>query len=99
MGGISRRKKEATYLLNEILGTKIKWYKLSMDELEEICSVLSNPEELCGRLREFSSSEETNDFQKIRKAVRSAITKAGVEILKNWDAPLLRLLKQIVEGD
>lgn len=50
MTKVSQDKRELSNTLNQILGTSIKWDKLSMNELTEVYKLFSNPPELARRL-------------------------------------------------
>jgi len=55
-------KSEIEKQLNTLLGTKVKWSKLSKEECEEILKLVQNPRELMVRL--------TTEFAKLKADVR-----------------------------
>lgn len=97
MGGASRKKKEITVLLNQILGTSIAWHKLSMDELEQLVELFTHPEELYEKLKTSDSEKNTEDFSKVREVLRKTAVKVGIKLLDEWEGPIISYLKELLK--
>jgi len=93
-------KKEYSELLNKVLGTNVRWEKLSMDEIRQIVELVTSPDELYARLKRAEGSEvagvreESPSVELLKQAVRAT----AKEILKRWDGPVLNLLKELLSG-
>jgi len=93
-----RKKKEITVLLNQILGTTIAWHKLSMNELEQIVNLFTNPDELYGKLKVLSKPErEIEEVSKIRETLREVAMKVGTKMLEKWDGPIITYLRELLK--
>ncbi len=91
-----RKKKEITVLLNQILGTTIAWHKLSMDELEQVVNLFTNPDELYVKLKALSKPEK-EEVSKIRETIREVAMKVGTKMLEKWDGPIITYLRELLK--
>lgn len=97
MSRSSRKKKEITVLLNQVLGTSIAWHKLNMGELEQLVNLFTNPDDLYQKLKTFESEGSENEFSRTREALKKVALKVGVKILENWDGPIITYLKELLK--
>jgi len=79
-------KEELSAVLNEFLGTNIKFHKLSKDDLVELATVINNPKIIC--------KEYVNDIRK-KENPKEKVIEGIVDIARKWDGPIVRKLKQI----
>ena len=84
-------KKEFEETFNKLLGTNIKWSLLRYEDLIELAVLFNHPEILLKRLGV--------DVEK--EAGRRRLIEAGIETVKEianqWQGPLARLLRKILE--
>jgi len=84
-------KEEYERVFNQLLGTNIKWSKLSKEELVELATIFNHPEILL---------EKRGVKQKAEKqAIRERFIEAGADLLfelaENWEGPIARLLRRL----
>lgn len=79
-------KEELALVLNEFLGTDIQFTKLSKEELVELASVINNPDIIC---RDYLKGIKENEDPKEK------VITGLVDMVKNFDGPIIRKLKQI----
>lgn len=60
-------KQEVAEVLNQILGTSIKWEKLPMNDLEQVYKLISNPVELGKRLVQNEALSRINQRVEVGK--------------------------------
>jgi hypothetical protein len=85
------RRLEYEKVFNEILGTNIKWSKLSLEELAALATLFKNPEILMKRLGVNVDERE----------LRDRIIKRGVKVLKRlgFEGPLVELADELTSEE
>lgn len=91
------KKAEYERLLNELFGTSIKWSKLSMEELVQLVTVLTNPdtaERIASRLRPSTEA-------RIGIRVDEGLMKSIKDILSrvDYDGPIVNTLRKLLNVD
>ena len=82
--GGKTKKKEYEKVFNEIFGTSIKWSKLSIEDLTQLATVLTNPEPLIRKLGGIPASEVgTTTLIEILK-----------RIMSEYEGPLVKLVRK-----
>jgi len=84
-------KKEFEETFNKLLGTNIKWSLLRYEDLVELAVLFNHPEILLKRL----------GVEVEKEAGRRRLIEAGIdtvrEIANQWQGPVARLLRKIME--
>ena len=84
-------KEQYEKVFNQLLGTDIKWSKLSKDELAQLAILFNNPEVLLKKLGIKA------DFK--TQAAREKLVEAGIELLESWEGPLANIAKRMIGID
>lgn len=91
----SRTKEEYEEVINKLLGTNIKWSKLSLEELIEFAVLLDHPELFMEKLGVSTTEKE------IAKEVAAPIIGEVTEIIGLWkehgQGPFAKLYRKIKE--
>ncbi|HDN18286.1 MAG TPA: hypothetical protein ENF41_04415 [Candidatus Bathyarchaeota archaeon] len=85
------KKKEFERIFNQLLGTNIKWSKLSLEELYQLAALFNNPEILLQRLG------VKTDITRV--VIKDKIFQGLSELLKNYDGPVIRMLKALLQEE
>jgi len=88
-------KQEYEDTFNEVLGTSIKWHKLSKEDLSSLATVLSNPEFIAEKLGIEVSREPTKNI--LRKSFVDGLITNMAERAGSHDGPLVRAAKKAIE--
>lgn len=95
---LETKAKEYSKVINEMLQTDIKWYKLDYEDIVELATLLKNPAILIKKLEVFIDEETT---QKRSIGELSELLSLGAhvtkEAFKTWDGPLVSRAKQAYE--
>lgn len=84
-------KQEYELAINTLLGTTIKWSKLSREEITELATLLNNPSDL---IRKLSKHAEVPSGQ-----VMAGIWKErGKDLIRNWEFPVLTRILEKISG-
>jgi hypothetical protein len=85
------RRIEYEKVFNELLGTDIRWSKLSLEELATLAVLFKHPEILMKRL-----GVEVNESE-----LRDRLLRRGVKVLKElgFEGPLVKLADELVGSE
>lgn len=97
MSKTGKKKKEITVLLNQVLGTTIAWHKLSLDELEQLVNLFTNPEELYQKLKKLESDVSEEEVGKAREIFKKIALRVGAKFLEDWNGPIITYLKELLK--
>jgi len=80
------KKKEYEEVFNKLFGTSIKWSKLSVEELTQLATVLTNTEFICKKLCKSEVTEEPT----------TTIVKTLKSLLKEikYEGPVIKVLRK-----
>lgn len=88
LGGVKRKKQIYSELFNELLGTNIKFEKLSLPELAQLAVIFNNPSMLAEKLG-----------LKNERLLRDRLLEAGVKLAKRFgfQGPVVTFLEELIE--
>lgn len=81
-------KEEYEKVFNQLLGTDIKWSKLTKEELSQLAVLFNNPHILLEKLG-YSEKVKT-------EAIQRKIVDTAKEIINNYDGPIISLLRRLI---
>lgn len=81
-------KEEYSSIFNELLGSHVRFEKLSKSELVELATIFNNTEALIEKLESL-----TGDERFTRRRLR--LVEAGIEYIETWDGPLVELVRKV----
>lgn len=95
----ARTKEEYEEVINKLLGTGIKWRKLSLEELIEFSVLLDHPELFMGKLGVTTSKTEK---EIAAAATMGPVLSEAVEVLSLWkehgQGPFAKLFRKIQDA-
>lgn len=82
-----KKKEEIEELLNKVFGVNVRWSKLSLEELTQIVTVLTNPHSLIKRLQTLAGYTPESEFVEALKKIVTNIKHEG---------PVINLLRMLL---
>ena len=85
------KKKEYEETFNKLLGMDIEWGRLKIEDLVKLTMLFNNPELL------FKKLGMTSEIETSRKRILKAGIETAREVAAEWQGPLARFLKRVIE--
>jgi hypothetical protein len=79
---VREKKKSYEDTINKLLGTNIRFSKLSLEELEALAAALADP-------TKWADFPKKSPYEMIAEGVR--------ELAQTWDGPVLRRLRELLQ--